>query len=91
MAGASYYTPEQIRQSMWEKDEDKRLLPDGWEILKYENTLSTGFAAYAFINRKDNEIVISYRGSEPSRGLMAAFRLGAVAAAFKTGPGRFRA
>ena len=66
MSGAAYATPEQIRLSMLEKEEGKRLLPDGWKVEKYYEDKNTGFAAYAFINDKDEKIAISYRGSEPS-------------------------
>ena len=66
MSGAAYATPEQIRLSTQEKDEDKRLLPDGWQIERYVEDKSSGFAAYAFINNDHKKIAISYRGSEPS-------------------------
>ncbi|MEP6634220.1 MAG: hypothetical protein ABJA62_08410 [Luteimonas sp.] len=65
MAGASYHSRGEIEASMREKDEDKRLLPDGWKIRKFEDkNAETGFVAYVFRNDDKKKIVIAYRGSD---------------------------
>jgi hypothetical protein len=69
MAGASYHSPASIETSMQSDNEDDRLLPDGWKILPdsfEDNNASTGFVAIAFENSKRRELVIAYRGSEPT-------------------------
>lgn len=68
ISGAVYKDEDTIRESMEEADPDKRLLPRGWDLLneRFENTnAETGFVAGAFINRKTDQIVIAFRGSEP--------------------------